>query len=472
MAIIPGSLSAEQEWTESAIWKSAWFPPLLIAVIYLIGLSYPVGFGGGGADDGQYLEEAACWIRQGLCIPADHWGGRWPVVLLTAGGYRLFGLNEVGIGLPFMLAGAISLALIAKIGNRIGGRPTGYWAAALLAATPAFLIEVSHPAVEPIELMFLLCAVVAGLDRRFAMLGLCLGLAFQTRETSLAGLLIALAIVRREPRHVAMILAGFAIPLAAEFIFFAALTGDPLWRRGLSLDHTKIPSSELLVRDGNIPIFNRSLLQNWRYEPGIRIHWLIDGLANLMINIKTALLPLLALTVFALARQKKPVAATVLVAGFGYAAFQIYVLCVDPKPRMFVPSLAAFALVISLCASGVARKLMVLLLALAFPLASIAYVAQPRMREWIAKAEELDRAFPNAVRVANPTWTMSRQLQRPRDPNARIVLVFEPKGCAPGAIASKRNNPVAVLLGDPQAVCLYPADRWRQAEGSRHDRSH
>jgi hypothetical protein len=131
-------------------------------------------------------------------------------------------------------------------------------------------------------------------------------------------------------------------------------TGDPLWRRRLALAHAQIPSTELLgpVDPYRSPLFNPAYIANWRREPGLHIHWLIDGMANLFFNAKAGILlgivPLLLISYRAVFdAQFRRIAWRVYAVALLYIAALIYALAIDPKARMMFLPLSTLALLLA-----------------------------------------------------------------------------------------------------------------------------
>lgn len=338
---------------------------VLAATLALILIVNPVGFMGGGLDDWQYLNAARCWAEHGPCLPHDHWQGRWPVVAPLGAIIALLGESRFTVGLPSLAYSVGCLGLLATLGNRLAGKPVGYLAALLLLVTPVFAAGLLDPSVEAAELFFLLAAAYCTArytDRHsswFAFAaGLSLSMAFQVRETAIAGLpiaVLALWLLARHDRKAWLFAAAGALtPLLVEALIFWLSTGDPLWRRELSMAHTQISSTEL---DGPVdrthsPILNPNYIAHWRREPGIHIHWLIDGLVNLLVNTKAGLTLPLSLLFFAglgrtLTPQRRTAAAWCLGIALYWACFLIYVLAIDPKPRMMMMPISLSALALS-----------------------------------------------------------------------------------------------------------------------------
>ena len=339
---------------------------LLTAATALVLFVNPIGFIGGGWDDWQYLEAARCWRAHGPCLPHDHWQGRWPVIAPLAAITALLGESRLTVGLAPLTASVICLVLIAKVGNHLVGRPVGFLAALLFLAVPAFSIQLLDPMVEATELGFCLAGLTAMLNCRDRsggawpfVAGLMFGLAFQVRETAAVAILFAAGAVlvhRRSVRRSQGLaaVAGLVAPLLIEMFVMWMATGDPLWRRRLALAHTQIPSSELLgpIDLHHSPLFNPAYIANWRRDPGLHIHWLIDGIANLYVNAKASILlgivPLLLLFYRAVFETRfRRIAWRVYAVALLYMAALVYALAIDPKARMMFLPLSALALLLA-----------------------------------------------------------------------------------------------------------------------------
>ncbi len=334
----------------------------LAATFLTILITNPLGFIGGGWDDWQYLTAARCWAEYGPCLPRTHWEGRWPVFVPIAGLFTLLGDSRFVLGIWPLACSIAALLLLANIGNRLIGRPAGWLASIILLLTPAFSIQILDPSVEALELALELAGLTAFVQWNlrpnrawgFAA-GLAFGLAFQVRETAIVSALFAVIYALRfKPKasDLAIAAAGFLAPLLFEFLIYWQWTADSLFRRKLSMAHTQIPSSELLgpIDGKHLPFFNRNYIANWRHEPGIHVHWLIDGFVNLFINGKAgftlALTPLLLwVSRSTIDESKRRESWTCYAVAMAFITILIYALALDPKARiMFVPlSLVALA---------------------------------------------------------------------------------------------------------------------------------
>ena len=332
---------------------------------FLVAVSLnPVGFIGGDADDLRYVEAARCWVANGPCLPHDHWQARWPIVAPLTLIASLIGESRSSIALPSLAASLASMWLLFRVGERLFGTASAWIAASLLAIMPVFALQSLDPNVDSIELAFILGGFLALLrgtdDDRLVwplLAGLSFALALQTRETALAVAPAALMVfarsypIRTRPAHWIAAAAAFALPFVLEAMIFAWQTGDPFYRRRLSVGHVTLSTTELRGRSqvAGLPFFNRELIENWRHEPGLSIHWTIDGLANLIINPRTAGIFLILPFLWAMARswiddRSRRTVALLIGAAVVQAVVIIYLLAIDPKPRTMLPALAFAAL--------------------------------------------------------------------------------------------------------------------------------
>ena len=397
-----------------------WLVALVISLALILIIN-PVGFLGGGLDDWHYLNAARCWAAHGPCLPQDHWQGRWPVVAPIGASIFLLGENRFSVGLPSLGYMLGCLLLVSHLGNRLFGPPVGPMAALLLLAAPVVGIELLDPNAGSAELLFLLAsasfvAAYARQQRRWQAFaaGLAWSLAFQVRETAIVGLpllLIAAWVKARHDRSALLLAAlGAGLPLAAEMLIFWQQTGDPLWRRHLAVAHTQISSSELLgpIDRDQPPFFNPAYIANWRHEPGISLHWAIDGLANLVVNLKAGttiavaliLTPLLAAT---LSRRDRVCLLLCLAAALWWASALIYALAVDPKARMMLVPVVLTSIAVALLVRQLMRRgstaLALTIVTAIWLVGMTAILSHPHLRTSETKARLWVRQYPGEVEI-------------------------------------------------------------------------
>jgi hypothetical protein len=406
----------------------------LVAAFAAMLLVNPSGFVGGGQDDWHYLQAARCLREHGLCLPHEHWSARWPVVGPIALFTFIFGESRFAVSIAPAIASFVALALLALIGNRLFARPAGWVSALLLLLTPAFAVQLSQPAVEATEVCFIFGGFLTVMKWQesprvwWALLaGLLFSLAIQVRETALVAAPFAflyLYVGKPKPRLLDVLAAalGFAIPFLAEFAWFAASIGDPFYRLKLSMAHTQIWSSELQgpIDRSHPPFFNKAYIANWRMEPGIHVHWAIDGLLNLFVN-GLAGLSIPFVTLYLLFGRKKigsvtaKQALTLLFLAVGYIACLIYAFAIDPKARMMVVALSMTNLALALITLRL-RKI-------GYPL--VAYAT------WIAAAIlgltlQYGHQRTDILEDAAKNWLSQRSGQVEVEPSTRKYLALLP----------------------------------------------
>ncbi|HEY0630343.1 MAG TPA: glycosyltransferase family 39 protein [Sphingomicrobium sp.] len=372
-----GSISPPRPGIDSALYPTIAVGVSLIVVLLL----NPVGYIGGGQDDARYLSAARCWVEHGMCLPTNHWEGRWPIFAPIAAIIALAGESRLTVQIWPLVSSVAAALLVAEIGRRLFGALAATFIAVLFVSMPTFALQLMTPSVEAIELAFILGSVLCIVNWRssgksiwaFAA-GLFLGLAVQVRETSLAAaavIFLALYVSGKRPRlsDLAWAGAGFFLPLAIEFIAYQWVTNDFLYRRHLSLAHTKIPSSQLdpAVDTRGSPILNPAIIGGWQREPGIELHWLVDGPLNILFNARAGFALLLTPLLLFVGRrylQPKDRRAAWLLLGFAaiYIALINYFFAMDPKPRVMLIALAAGSVALGLVCGRLweaGRKLLV-----------------------------------------------------------------------------------------------------------------
>jgi 4-amino-4-deoxy-L-arabinose transferase-like glycosyltransferase len=85
---------------------------------------------------------------------------------LMWGAFTLFGLTSFAVRFPSILMGAVLLLATARIGALLWERRTGLWAAALLAASPAFQLMAADPKVDMVVSACMAAAVWLLLEAR------------------------------------------------------------------------------------------------------------------------------------------------------------------------------------------------------------------------------------------------------------------------------------------------------------------
>jgi hypothetical protein len=397
----------------------------LIVVLVAFAFVNPVGYIGGGWDDFQYVNAARCWVTHGPCLPHDHWQARWPLVAPVALTLRIFGESRTSAAVVPLIYSVVAILSLRYIGERLFSRAAGWIAAVTLAATPVFTVHVFALLVDIPELALMLAgsaALLYALPRHSQtgalLAGACFGLSFATRETA-AGMIVLilgsawLAHRREATRMIAWVVIGIALIGAVETAVYWWATGDPLWRFRLALGHVRIWSSELQpwVDQSRGPLLNPDYIAGWKREPGIYVAWPIDAWLNLLANPNICLTILLGLGLplvywNTLTRSARRALGLIGAIAVLHSCFLIYVLAIDPKPRMFLVAAVAGSLSIGVSATAAIRSGRVVIAAPLVVLCGIlnlcvtsmhlaVYPAEPAVRQWL-------RAHPGEVET-DPT---------------------------------------------------------------------
>jgi hypothetical protein len=141
-------------------------------------------------------------------------------------------------------------------------------------------------------------------------------------------------------------------------VIFALATGDPLFRRKVSIGHAMLVSSELMgpTTPGKMPFFNTNYIMNWRHEPGLKVHWAVDGLVNLFVNLKVGISVIAATALYFfgplfLSRADRRKMLFLLLFALAYCLILTYALAVDPKARMMLVPFCATCSALAIASS-------------------------------------------------------------------------------------------------------------------------
>jgi 4-amino-4-deoxy-L-arabinose transferase-like glycosyltransferase len=471
--------------------------PLLLLLAIPVLAAVPSGYQGGGGDDWHYLEAARCWsasggwLTSGACLPADHWQARWPLIAPMALAIRWLGESRASIELVPLLYAAAALLLFSSVVERLFGRAAAFAGGAALLFTPAFAITLVQPAINIVELAFLLgfaaaalTAVESGRARWAFAAGLSLALAVSARETALvtglvaAGATMFLPAARRRLAVVAA--AGFAIPIVLETALLALRTGDPLRRAGLALGHVSIPSKEFVghVEPGGLPLFNPEVIGAWVPACGIDLHWTVNGPINLLVHPHFGL-TLLATALLAIAYGRSSLTGPEtrrrllrLASAAGLIAFLlIYGLAIDPKPRMFLLPLCAIAAIGGALAAAAwreGRRALVIAFAVLLPAKAVLFLlsgpdfpaAERVAAQWLAERPG-EVAMSETTRRNLALVPAARHARR--DGSAPYVLDIRWSACSEAPLGTLveaysfgSSEPRFLPAPDPGlAMCLY-----------------
>jgi 4-amino-4-deoxy-L-arabinose transferase-like glycosyltransferase len=456
---------------------------ILLAAISIVLLVNPFGFSGGGNDNGRYLEAARCWVANGICLPSNHWASRWPVFAPIALITGLVGETRTSVQLWPLLCSVVAVMLLARLGERLFDRRTGVVAGLLLIFIPVFGLRILTPGVEAIELCCLFAGIlcilgwrdVPTVGRAFAA-GICFGLAFQVRETSLVSAFLATITafalgLRPKMSHLTFAAAGFALPLAIEFAAYQFATGDFLFRRHLALSHARDFSSELSasVDTSRSPFFNPDLIAGWKIEPGLHVHWLIDGPLNLLVTAGAGFSLLIAPLLLIAARQTlspptRRAAWLLLALAAAYVAIITYALAMDPSPRVMLPALSASTLALALVSLELFDKGLKPLVVTAWLATTagslvvmLAYIrpswAEQQARRWAAQ-------HPQEIETNHLTRLMLTLIPEVRSMpgfqgNRPYAMIITRTECHLW-IADSQLDPASLTVADARSLTLFP----------------
>lgn len=337
-------------------WLGAAFPAA--ALVGLIVLWAPQGYMGGGSDDWHYLQAARCAATNGFCLPPDHWWTRYPLVIPLGRALDWIGESRAVLVAVAALYSVIAAVCFAELMRRHFGSVAAIVGTLLLFVTPEIATNVARIGVDLPELACALMALLVidealrrGSQAMMLLGGVIFGIAIAMRTTSIILVPPALLLVAMGSRgNKTLILAlgtGMVAAPLAEMAAYAMMGADPLtsWARALS--HTRIPSTELsaAVDTRQSPILNPDYIDGWQRASGVRLHWTVDPLVNLIVH------PAIGLTIIAgallvfihrHALDRRWIVGLTMFGGYYFLAIA-YGLAIDPKPRMFLPVAAVAA---------------------------------------------------------------------------------------------------------------------------------
>lgn len=277
----------------------------------VLGLS-AIGYYGG--DDREYFLAAHQWLVDFPPLGRTHWSLRYPIVLPLALYQKLVGINEWAMMLVNLVYGTGVLAITYAVTRRIFGPLAALLCLAILASNPVFAVGVVCLLSDVPELFFVAASMGLYLwnfqlraepDLRLSILaGLCIGLAFMVRETSVVMVcfLFGAVLVHRAFRHfLCMGFFGFAPVTFAAMAYQWYLSGNPLYRLGVSSRHDSIDRANLIASvasTGDFIDWNGTISVNVLFDPLILllanhkiglIFWLLLG-ALLLLRLHPAVL--------------------------------------------------------------------------------------------------------------------------------------------------------------------------------------
>jgi len=333
---------------------------LLLALLSF--MLFRSGFHGGLSDDAQYLTAGRAWFEQGPHLGHTHWSLRHPIVLAVAAMFWSTGLKiAAAMWVPTLYGLLFAGAGFAALFRLASPRSAWLWLALVLLNPVIHEMATSlFPEIAELALITAGLGLVwwACVQRRLAgpalfLAGLLLGLAFLTRETAaLVGPLVAVLLWKSGKgwRGFALVAFGGLIPLVADTLFLHALSGDWLYRLHVDSAHTQIASAHLRggTFEGRV-FLNPALGARWIPAGPTRIHWIVNPIADFVIDWNFALLvPGALLAAFLFLRHDQascPLRAAALALALLSYAGVCWLLMLRPQPRYFLLVMLAASVV-------------------------------------------------------------------------------------------------------------------------------
>lgn len=221
---------------------------IALSLVLFLALTAYAWVGYLGSDDVTYADGAYGWIESFPYV-GGHGTVRYTITVPMALSFIAFGESEFSMTLPTLLYGLGLIALLVLMLYRSAGAMPACFVALLLITSPLLVTWATIASVDIIEAFFIFGSLflfhAAGQRRdRWRLLfaaGALAGLGFLTRETTVFFLvfygfafLLGYGIKRLE--HFIMAAGFFAVWLA-EVAYFFIMTGDPLYRINISLNH-------------------------------------------------------------------------------------------------------------------------------------------------------------------------------------------------------------------------------------------
>ena len=264
--------------------RGLWIGLLLFAL--LLAFAW-VGFL--ASDDVTYARGAYGWMEHFPYV-GGHGTIRYPITIPMALSFTALGENSFAMVLPSLIYVTVFMMMAWWAARRVAGPLPAFTALIALVTCPLMVVQSTVAGVDVIELAFLFAAFLltwscaeagkANARRLFAA-GALVGLAFLTRETAIftvpffALLFLTGHRIGRWPYL--WIAVGFVAVWLMEVAYLWAMTGDPLYRINISLNHDSTIDRAIDVAGNAI------------------VHPLVDPLLVMLINQEFMLLVPIAL---------------------------------------------------------------------------------------------------------------------------------------------------------------------------------
>lgn len=327
------------------------------AVLVIWQLTF-VGFT--ASDDFSYLSAARGRLHDFLFVWDDGWSPRHTVVFPIAASIGIFGETEWALTLPTLFYQIGIVTVGGFFVRHVAGTRAGLITAALLATLPLLAIQSSIASADTAELffvvlslsLFLLAVEHRGRTSLLLGAGLAAGFAVMTRETS-GGLLLLYSVLfligfgMGRTRYF-VLAAGFLFIQGADMLYYALMTGDPLYRLHVDLG--------VVARDHQT--LSRSPLPKLGYDKtgAFRVNALIDPLVMIFSRIDFGLLSYTAIPAAAWAATARReqgsaerAARVFLLAGLAWLAFNSLALRTElVLPRYYSVCALSMAVIIGI----------------------------------------------------------------------------------------------------------------------------
>src|SRR5262245_50561757 len=250
-----------------------------------------------GSDDHSYARGALGWLERfpHPYVGDDHWTLRHPVVVPIALSLALFGHKELSLGLPSALFFLLFLIINYSYVQRFFGAGIAMLSGIMLATTPLFAVQATFPqdviiqvlAVSSSFWLFYSASRIHAPGWLLFAAGSAAALGWLTLEPT-AGLFFFYGILFLLgfglPRRYYWIMAvAFLLIVGVEVGYFAALTGDPLYRYRIDLHH------DVIDRGGDVALANR-LGSVFDIEGNLSVNVLLQPVIALLLNQEFGLL--------------------------------------------------------------------------------------------------------------------------------------------------------------------------------------
>jgi 4-amino-4-deoxy-L-arabinose transferase-like glycosyltransferase len=212
-----------------------------------------------GHDDTSYAAAALSWVERFPPLGTDHWSLRYPLVLPAAGLFALFGPSVMALVATNLVAYVAFLVICYVAARHWFGWVTALALTTIGVVLPQFPVQATYANPDLLEMTLVVASFWTliwarqhgGTIGALLLAGVLAGFGFLTRETSvllviLYGLLFLFRPAMPRGRYLFVGL-GFLLVVGAQAGYFAARTGDPLYRTRISATHDAVDRGSKLT---------------------------------------------------------------------------------------------------------------------------------------------------------------------------------------------------------------------------------